>query len=92
LNNISNDVVSVLDPERLFTKAQRYEMWVKQDGKCPVTGKTILEEDINNHDMWAADHIIPYSKGGPTTVENGQLIDKKANQSKSAKMPELKVA
>lgn len=89
LNNISTTIVSALDPERLFTKGQRYEMWLRQEGKCPATGKVILEEDINNHDLWAADHIIPYSKGGQTTIDNGQLVCKQYNLKKSDKMMEL---
>jgi CRISPR/Cas system Type II protein with McrA/HNH and RuvC-like nuclease domain len=63
-------------------------MWAKQGGVCPQTGKIIPEEDINNHDLWHADHVIPYSKGGPTTVENGELVCKDYNLSKSNKMPE----
>lgn len=92
LQNIPNQIVSEIDVERLFTKSQRYQMWARQDGKCPRTGKTILEDDINNHDLWAADHVIPYAKGGPTTLDNGELVCKRYNLSKGAKMPELVAA
>jgi CRISPR/Cas system Type II protein with McrA/HNH and RuvC-like nuclease domain len=60
-------------------------MWKKQGGKCPLTGKNIPQEQIQNHDLWHADHIVPYSKGGQTTLENGQLVCKKANLSKGSK-------
>jgi superfamily II DNA or RNA helicase len=33
-----------------------------------------------------ADHVIPWSKGGKTTVENCQLINKETNQKKAAFM------
>jgi hypothetical protein len=89
LQNIPESVVSKIDAERLFTKSQRYQMWSRQGGVCPRTGKVIAEEDINNHDLWAADHVIPYSKGGPTTVDNGELVCKQYNLAKSNKMPEL---
>lgn len=92
LQTISSDVVTPVDPERLFSRAQRYEMWSRQKGVCPQTGKVIPEEDINNHDVWAADHVIPYSKGGPTALENGELVCKQYNLEKSAKMPERMAA
>jgi 5-methylcytosine-specific restriction endonuclease McrA len=92
LQSISSNIVTSVDPERLFSRAQRYEMWSRQGGVCPRTGKVIPEEDINNHELWAADHVIPYSKGGPTTIENGELVCRDYNQNKGAKMPELMVA
>lgn len=86
LMKIPDGIVTELDPERLFTPAQRYNMWVKQNGICPATGKQIPEDEINNHELWAADHIIPYILGGETTLENGQLVCKKYNLQKSSKM------
>ena len=87
-----SDIIASLDPERLFSRAQRYEMWARQGGVCTQTGKVIPEEDIHNHEVWAADHVKPYSKGGPTTLENGELVCKEYNLAKSNKMPELMVA
>ena len=75
LENQINITVNYTDSERIFSKQQRYEMWLLQNGKCSVTGKPILEKDINNTDMWAADHIIRYADGGKTDVKNGRLID-----------------
>jgi 5-methylcytosine-specific restriction endonuclease McrA len=85
---IPDNIVTELDPERLFTATQRYQMWINQEGICPRTGKTIPEDEINNHELWAADHVIPYAKGGETTLNNGELVCKKYNLSKGAKMPE----
>jgi hypothetical protein len=93
LQSIPDNIITSVDPERLFTTLQRYKMWEVQGAVCPQTGKPIPEEEINNHEIWAADHIFPYSKGGPTTVENGQLVCKTWNQQKGAKlMNELKAA
>jgi len=74
------------DKIRLFSPQERYKLWERQNGICPETGKTILEFEINDDTKWHADHIIPYSKGGKTTLENGQLIDKLSNLKKSNKL------
>ena len=84
--NIATTIVVELDPQRIFTPSQRYEMWSKQDGRCTVTGREIPESEINNDHLWHADHIMPYSKGGRTTVENGQLICRTENLKKSNKV------
>ena len=90
LDNISSEIVTSLDTDRLFTQTQRYQMWLQQEGKCPQTGKIIPEDEINNHELWHADHIVPYIQGGKTIVENGQLVDKGWNLKKGSKsMSEL---
>jgi 5-methylcytosine-specific restriction endonuclease McrA len=33
------------------------------------------------------DHILPYSKGGKTVPENGQLAHRSCNASKNAQIP-----
>jgi len=86
LQSISKEIACKTDPERLFTAEERYEMWKRQNGICPLTGKNIPEEEINNHTLWSGDHIFPHSKGGPTTLENAQLVCKKANLKKSDKI------
>ena len=79
---IPSGIVVELDKERIFTRAQRYQAWVDQDGVCPRTGKVIPEEEINNYDKWAADHVFPHSKGGKRTQENCELVCRKYNESK----------
>ena len=86
LNEVIGEVVFLKDENRLFNKTERYQLWEKQNGVCPETGKTIPESEINDDSKWAADHIIPFSKGGKTIIENGQLIDKTANLKKSNKL------
>lgn len=85
LNGISSDVVTSLDTDRLFTPTQRYQMWQNQGGICPQTGKIIPEDEINNHELWHADHVHPYVQGGKTIIENGQLVDKEWNLKKGSK-------
>lgn len=84
--SIEAGIVASKDKERLFTYQDRYDAWVRQFGVCPVTGEHIPEEEINDHGKWAADHIVPHSKGGKTVSENCQLIAKVANLKKGDKM------
>ena len=86
LNSVIEDVIFLKDENRLFNKTERYQLWKNQNGKCPETGELIPESEINNDSKWAADHIVPFSKGGKTVIENGQLINKTANLKKSNKL------
>lgn len=70
-----------LDPNRIFNRVQRYEAWKRQGGKTPQ-GVVIPESEINDTEKWHADHIVPFSLGGLTDVENCQLISKRDNLSK----------
>jgi hypothetical protein len=63
---------------REFTETQKEQLYKEQNGICRRTGKPLT--DIK----WAADHIIPYSYGAPTIVENGQLISSEVNGNKSS--------
>lgn len=47
---------------------------------CYISGETL---NLNLHNSWQIDHIIPISKGGKTTLENIKPVSKKANKSKS---------
>lgn len=85
LAEISDDIVTELDPNRLFDDFQRYQLWQKQGGVAADTGEVIPEEEVYNTELWHADHIVPFSKGGKTTIDNGQLISKKNNLKKGSK-------
>lgn len=52
-------------------------MFERQGGVCPKDGKVYAFEEMQ------ADHIIPWSKGGRTILENGQMLSEKANREKS---------
>jgi len=63
--------VELKDDQRLFTHEQRLAIYRRDDGICKVVIRCRGEKC--EWDNWAADHIKPWSKGGKTTVENGQV-------------------
>ena len=77
--------VTKLDAVRKFNPSWRYIKWEEQNGVCPVTNKNIPQTEINDGTIWQLDHITPYSKGGPTSSDNCQLICAEANREKSDK-------
>jgi 5-methylcytosine-specific restriction endonuclease McrA len=66
------------DPQRTFTEEQRITIFRKYGGICQGCGKDIKWDEFH------ADHIKPFSKGGKTTVANGQLLCAKCNLEKAA--------
>jgi len=64
---------------RAFTDKQKREMYERQNGLCNIRKKPYPMEEME------ADHIIPWSKGGKTVIENGQMIHKEENKRKSNK-------
>ena len=61
-----------LDKQRSFTDGQRLAIWRRDKGVCQLRIKcegAKCEWD----DSWHVDHKTPWSQGGKTTVENGQV-------------------
>ena len=54
-------------------------MYERQGGLCNIRKKPYPIEEME------ADHIDPWSEGGKTIVENGQMIHKEENRRKSNK-------
>jgi len=70
------------DNNRLFSEEQRRAIYRKYNGICQIKIKCNGEKcDWGN---WHADHIKPWSKGGKTTVENGQVSCPACNAAKGA--------
>jgi len=65
---------------RTFSQRQRRALYLAAAGHCEMCG---AELDAG----WHADHVVPHSKGGATTIENGQALCPSCNQSKSQDMP-----
>jgi hypothetical protein len=66
------------DSKRLFDEVQRRIIFRRDKGVCKMCGKVCGWDDFQ------ADHIIPWSKGGQTEIENGQVLCPECNASKGA--------
>jgi hypothetical protein len=62
---------------REFSNSVKTTVYNKQNGVCPHCGKQYPIEDMQ------ADHIIPWSKGGKTTIDNCQMLCNNCNLNKS---------
>ena len=77
---------------REFKEKEKIVMYEKQKGLCPMCqqyGRSIVDDEHPTNDAhWElnemqADHILAWSKYGPTTLENCQMLCAKHNQNKS---------
>lgn len=64
---------------RAFDNKQKRAAYERQRGICPMCHKHFEFEEMH------ADHIRPWSKGGPTTAENCQMLCRDCNLKKGAK-------
>ncbi len=69
--------LSLKDSQRSFDEAQRQVIYRRDKGICQECGKKCEWND------WEADHKIPWSKGGKTEIENGQVLCPICNSKKS---------
>ena len=65
-----------LDKKRYFSQSDKQDLFNKNN-TCAICGNII--ESINDANV---DHIIPWSKGGTTTLDNAQLTHEFCNKSK----------
>lgn len=65
--------------KRIFSNNDKRTAYERQQGICPITGEYLPIEEMQ------ADHIIPWWKGGTTTLNNLQMISKTANARKGGK-------
>ncbi len=69
---------------RTFTDKMKREAYERQGGKCVARNAVCGNKEFDISEM-EADHITPWSEGGPTTSENCQMICKEDNRRKSSK-------
>lgn len=67
---------------RQFTENERRIMYERQGGVCPMCRVEAKNKRWNIEEMHA-DHIIPWSRGGHTTLDNGQMLCREHNLNKS---------
>ena len=72
------------DRQRLFTWAQKQTLIAQAAGRCEH--KLPLWRRCSAAGV-EADHIIPWSRGGTTRLENGQLLCRRHNRRKSNYVP-----
>lgn len=65
---------------RRFSRTERNDLFFRADGLCSQCGSPLDE-------TWHADHVIPYSAGGPTHLANGQALCRQCNLAKGSQMP-----
>ena len=75
LSNCSKDKERHLSIRKFSDKDKR-TAYERQNGICPICG---THHEI---DEMEGDHIIPWSKGGKTTIDNLQMLCKKCNREK----------
>lgn len=80
LRRIHRDVpdLNVKDPQRAFDRNQRIVIWMNSGKMCESCARDLPFEEMQ------ADHILPHSKGGSTTIENAQALCGPCNASKGA--------
>lgn len=66
------------DDDRNFSDEQRLALFVRDGGICCSCGKSCEQGAFH------ADHIMPHSKGGKTSLANGQLLCVACNLKKSS--------
>ena len=69
-----------LDSKRTFTKSEKRVRFNKVGGKCEC-----CDVSISSPEMSEADHIIPYTDGGTTTIDNLQITCRSCNRTKGSK-------
>ena len=74
---IENIIGNTNSSQRLYSKSTKEELWY-EGYVCPYCNQQILSIDDAE-----VDHIIPYSKGGNTVIENAQLLHRHCNREKN---------
>ena len=72
------------DQRRAFSEIERIAIYRRDDGlcqQCLAEGKPEQEAQVPWSE-YEADHVIPHSKGGLTTIENAQVLCRYHNRAK----------
>lgn len=79
---ISNPNLNLKDNQREFKQQQRIAIFRRDKGICQL--KIKCDGEKLKWDNWHCDHLIPWIKGGPTTVQNGQVACAACNLAKGS--------
>jgi len=78
---LQNPTLLLKDPQRDFTQQQRLAVYRRDLGSCQV--RLQCKGAKLRWDDWHCDHRVPWSQGGKTTVENGQVSCTACNLAKA---------
>ncbi len=70
------------DPMRAFSPEQRLAIFRRGEGRCQI--RSHCEGEKLGWNEWHADHVVPHTRGGKTTVSNGQIACPACNLSKGS--------
>lgn len=76
---------SLTAPIRYATREQRRFVYLRDGGRCRHCGCQVVRTFQQVPQQANFDHIIPWARGGRTTLENLQLLCRKCNLSKGAR-------
>lgn len=62
---------------RFFSNDEKWDLYRKSNGRCQIC-------HIELHEIFQADHVVPFSQGGETSIANGQVLCGNCNRIKSA--------
>jgi hypothetical protein len=68
-----------LDPRRAFTYEETMLLYGRADGKCQLECNGKVCDRAISFDDAVVDHIVPHSKSGTTTLQNGRIADRSCN-------------
>lgn len=73
-------IITTKDSRRVFSKAEKQQVAHLQDCKCACCGEEI---EVNNTSSYEGDHILEYSEGGKTTIDNCEILCLTCHQTKT---------
>lgn len=75
------------DPQRRFDAAQRRLLLAYASNRCEHL--TLWVFRCTQTHYLQADHVMPWSRGGQTLIENGQMLCRRHNSRKTNRVPSL---
>lgn len=77
----ANQDVAAKDAKRAFNEDEKFVLWLRANKKCQGPGCGV---ELADYKSFHADHVVPYSAGGATSLENGQALCPSCNLKKGA--------
>lgn len=88
LNALKNVLKNMSDEDKTDSRnfkdvaKLKIDLYKAQGGRCTICNQTIDRNRLDDGDYVNLDHVMPYSKGGSSTVDNAALTHASCNKSK----------